>query len=260
VIDGFNTMVDRLREAARMEEETRRRQMERAEHLATVGEMAAGVAHEIRNPLAGVKAAVEVLARQMPHADDRRAVLRESVGELNRIETVVRDLLSYARPRPPDRVLTDLNQVVRDAVMLASPKAGSHGVEIRCQLTPGLPCITVDPSMVRQVLTNLVLNAVDVLEPTGGVIDVSTSVSGGEVCCRVRDSGPGVPAAHADSIFKPFFTTKARGTGLGLSISCRLVELQGGNLRLENPGEAGASFVFGLPVAGAPATLEERQA
>jgi signal transduction histidine kinase len=115
--------------------------------------------------------------------------------------------------------------------------------------------------MVRQVVANLVLNAVQVLEGTGGAIEVSTTLENGDVCCRVRDTGPGVPLSEAETIFKPFFTTKARGTGLGLSISCRLIELLGGHLRLENAGDAGASFVFSLPAVDAPvAAVEERQA
>jgi signal transduction histidine kinase len=258
LIDGFNTMVDRLREATGNEREAHRRRMERAEHLAAVGEMAAGVAHEIRNPVAGVKAAVEVLARQMPHDDERRSVLKESVVELNRIEGVIRDLLSYARPRLPEQVTTDLNQVVRDGVMLTTPKAASQGITLQCNLAHGLPPVRVDPLMVRQVVANLVLNAVQILEPGGGRIEVSTSLDARSVHCRVRDSGPGVPVSEAESIFKPFFTTKARGTGLGLPISCRLIELQGGHLRLENPGQPGASFVFSIPAGPPAATPGER--
>ncbi len=248
VIEGFNTMVDRLREASRAERDTQRRRMERAEHLAAVGEMAAGLAHEIRNPVAGVKAAVEVLARQMPHDDERRTILRQSVMELNRIEGVIRDLLSYARPRPADRVVADLNHIVSDGVMLTTAKAASQEVEVRSRLAPDLPAVQADPLMVRQVVTNLILNAIQSLEGTGGgSIDVSTALEDDEVLCRVRDSGPGVRMSEADSIFKPFFTTKARGTGLGLSISSRLMELQGGRLRLENAGQPGASFVVSLP-------------
>jgi signal transduction histidine kinase len=234
--------------------------MERAEHLAGVGEMAAGIAHEIRNPLAGVKAAVEVLARQMPHDDERRAVLRQSVVELNRIEEVIRDLLSYARPRLAARVVADLNQLVRDGVMLVAGNAAARAVELRCRLGGDVPPVHVDPVMVRQVVTNLVLNAIQALEgTTGAVVELSTAFEDHEVWCRVRDNGPGVRASEADSIFKPFFTTKARGTGLGLSISGRLIELQGGRLRLENPGEPGASFAFSLPAAlGAVLPPEER--
>lgn len=250
VIAGFNSMMERLREAAKREEEVQRLQMARAEQLATVGEMAAGLAHEIRNPVAGVKAAVEVLASQLDRDDPKRSILGESAGELDRVDGVIKHLLNFARPRQPDAKPADLNELVREAAMLTAAQASIEGVEVRFSLYPGLPTVRVDPGMIRQVLVNLILNAVHAVTGANArMIVLSTEAVGGEVLCRVRDTGPGVVEMDGEAIFKPFVTSKPRGTGLGLSISRRLIELHGGRLWLENPGHPGACFVFSVPRA-----------
>lgn len=250
VIGGFNSMIERLRDAARREEEARRVQMARAEQLATVGEMAAGLAHEIRNPVAGVKAAVEVLASQLQPDDPKRSILRESAGELDRVDEVIKSLLNFARPRPPAPRTVDLNTLVSEAAMLTAAQATVEHVEILFDLRDALPMVFVDSAMVRQVIVNLILNAVQAAAGREcGRVALSTEAQEGHVLCRVHDSGPGVTQADAQAIFKPFVTSKARGTGLGLSISRRLIELHGGRLWIENPGHPGACFVFSLPAA-----------
>ncbi len=251
IVAGFNAMVRRLREARTAETETQRLRMERAEHLAAVGEMAAGLAHEIRNPVAGVKAAVEVLAGQMSPDDARRQILRESASELDRVDRVIKDLLHYARPRPPQFAGVDLNDVVRGAWNLTAARAGAEGVDGECVLADGPLAVQADAGMIRQVVVNLLLNAMQaVAGAQPRTIRLATTVRPAEAVVSVSDSGPGVDATQADSVFKPFFTTKSRGTGLGLSISWRIVEMHGGRLWIENPGQPHAEFRFSLPLAG----------
>ncbi len=250
VADGFNAMVSQLREGAAAEEETRRLQLIRAEQLSTVGRLATGLAHEIRNPLSGVKAALEVLLQDAPPGDGQAAVLSESLAELSRIDHIIRDLLSYARPRSPSLEATDLNALVNESMVLLQPLAATHDVALKHDLASPLGPVIVDADMVRQVLLNLAMNAIDSVPPGGQVI-VSTAREDGYALCRVRDTGAGVPPQHVMHLFEPFFTTKARGTGLGLAISRRLVENCGGRLWLENPGEEGASFAFTIPLASA---------
>ncbi|MBI2834585.1 MAG: HAMP domain-containing protein, partial [Acidobacteria bacterium] len=229
LVMGFNTMIVRLREAAHAEEEVRRAQIERAEQLATVGQLAASLAHEIRNPLSGVKAALAVVGRQLPDADPRSGILLQSARELDRIESVIRDLLQYARPHPPVRQLLALNDIISDVISLTAEKAAEEGVAVDLDLASDLPPVSADGRMVRQILTNLLLNALHATSAgSQRRIAVSTASADGTVACRIRDSGPGVLAPHADAIFGAFFTTKARGTGLGLAISRRFAELQGG--------------------------------
>jgi two-component system NtrC family sensor kinase len=248
LVDGFNGMVARLQASIQAEDEARRAQLGRVEQLATVGEMAAGLAHEIRNPISGVKAAVEVLAGEHPDPESRQ-ILRDAGVELGRIDGVIRQLLNYARPKAPVLVPVTLNDLVTDALALSQPPATAKGLSLQAILHHDPLSVRADPEMVRQVIVNLVINALHAVEGIpGGRVDVATIVEEGKAVCRVSDNGPGVAADLAESIFRPFFTTKVRGTGLGLATSQRLIEMQGGRLWLENPGAPGASFAFCLPL------------
>lgn len=246
VVSGFNQMVGDLRRAKAIEEDARRLQMERVEQLAVVGELAAGLAHEVRNPLSGVKAVVDVLARES-HDQSRRHVLHDASGELVRIDQILKELLQFARPKTPALAPFDLNALVRDAVALTFPPDPDEP-RARCTLANGLPAAMGDAGQIRQVLVNLLLNARQAATPAGEIV-VSTGQRDAELWCRIQDDGAGVPVDRADAIFRPFVTSKTRGTGLGLSITRRIVELHGGRLVLDNPGEPGASFTFTLPPA-----------
>ena len=247
LVTGFNEMVARLRRARQVEEDAHRGQMARVEQLATLGEMAASLAHEIRNPLSGTKAAIDVLAGEA-HAEEPRRVLRQVSAELARVDGVVRQLLNFARPKTPVLANVDLRVLIDDAVMLSRPRAAAQGATLDVQARSEALDVRADADMVRQVIVNLIINALQACEGTPGArIDFSTGILDGQAACRVRDCGPGVPADRADTIFRPFVTTKPRGTGLGLATSRRLVELQGGRLWLENPGTPGACFTFTLP-------------
>lgn len=259
ITSGFNQMVEQLRRGQAAEEETRRLQLERVEQLAVVGELAAGLAHEIRNPLSGVKTVLEVVAEESGTDNpSRRAILRDASAELFRIDQIVRDLLEYARPKPPEFTTFDLNEVARETVAFTTAKAVAAGAKVTTRLAPHLPVAFGDPAMVRQVLVNLLLNALHAAaEPDTAEIELATGTADRFIWCRVRDNGPGVPVERAESIFRPFVTTRTKGTGLGLAISQRLVQLQGGRLTLDNPGRHGASFSFTVPAAGAPGVADQ---
>ena len=236
VVSGFNRMVVDLRNAQASEEEARRNQMERVEQLAVVGELAAGLAHEVRNPLSGVKGVIDVLTRESTD-DSRRRVLHDASGELVRIDQILKDLLQFAKPKPPALAPFDFNGLVRDAVALTFPGGVGHP-RARCQLAEDLPPARGDAGQIRQVLVNLLLNAQQAANRAGEVI-VTTGRDEGHVWCRVKDDGAGVPLDRAEAIFRPFVTSKTRGTGLGLSISRRVVELHEGRLRARQPRHAG---------------------
>jgi signal transduction histidine kinase len=247
-VDGFNGMVARLRHGRAAEQEAQRLQLERVEQLAAVGQLAAGLAHEFRNPLSSVRAVLEVVADE-PGPRESRQILRDAASELDRLDQIVRDLLQYARPRAPTAAPFDLNALVGEVSEFTLSRAVSCGVTVRLEPAADLRPALGDADMVRQVLVNLLLNAQQAAPAAGAELTVTTGHDGRVAWCRVRDNGAGVPLDRAPAVFRPFVTTKPRGTGLGLSISRRIIELQGGQLTLDNPGEHGASFTFTLPLA-----------
>jgi signal transduction histidine kinase len=248
LVAGFNDMVARLRHARQAEQDAQRSQMARVEQLATLGEMAASLAHEIRNPLSGTKAAIDVLAGE-EKAEEPRRILRHVSEELARVDGVVRQLLNFAKPKAPVLAKVDLRAMLDDAVMLSGPRAATQGAALEFDRPSEPRFVLADADMVLQVVVNLLINALHAIEGVSGArVVLSMSVREGQVACSVHDNGPGVPDGRAVAIFRPFVTTKARGTGLGLATSRRLIELHGGRLWLDNPGEPGARFTFTLPV------------
>lgn len=224
----------------------------RSEKVATVGRLAAGVAHEIGNPLSAVQGFVEFLRDPRGvDAETQRDLLTRMARELERIQTTVRQLLDFARPSagtPREVAVADL---VRDAVELVrfQRSVRTVGLEV-APIDPGLT-VFADPQRLSQVLVNLLLNASEALEGRG-TIRLSAAAAGSHfVALEVADDGPGVPEALRDRLFEPFQTTKPLGTGLGLAVSLRLVEEAHGRLTLETPaGEQGARFVICLPRIG----------
>ncbi len=248
LVTGFNDMAARLQRARQVEQDTQRSHLARVEQLATLGEVAASLAHEIRNPLAGSKAAIDVLAGD-EKAEEPRRILRAVSAELARVDGVVRQLLKFARPKAPGLAKVDLWALLDDAVLLSGPRAAAQGVTLQVEPLSGPLEVMADADMVRQVTVNLLLNALHALQGVNGpTIVVSAGRRDGQAACSIRDNGPGIPADRADAIFRPFVTSKPEGTGLGLATSRRLIELHGGRLWIENPGERGACFTFTLPL------------
>ncbi len=222
----------------------------RSERLADLGQMAAGLAHELRNPLASMMGSVELLGGAPLGAEDRRLldiVLREG----GRLEQLVTEFLAFARPAPPRREPFDLGVLAGEALEAFEHDPAAAGVEVRRELRPA-PA-SGDPDQLRQVLWNLLLNAAQALQaaPPGdrrGWVKVSCGRSaGGGVELVVEDSGPGVAPADQPHVFTPFFTTKPNGTGLGLATVHRIVDSHGGSLTLESEPGHGARFSVRLP-------------
>jgi signal transduction histidine kinase len=221
--------------------------------LAAMGEVAAALAHEVRNPLAGISGAIQVLRDADPGATPRREVLDRVLGEIRRLDARVHEVLEYARPATPRRERVDIGALLETTAELLSgdPKMGRVRVLVRHQ--GGSPVFPVDPALIQQVAVNLILNAAEAIGGTGVVGLETRIVDGGALEIAVQDSGPGVPAELAEEIFRPFFTTRRGGTGLGLAISRKLVESHGGRLRVEPAPGGGARFILVLPPP-APAT------
>ena len=219
----------------------------RQEALARLGTMAAVVAHEVKNPLAGIGGAIQVLRDRLPAQAADREILTEVLGRLKGLNEMVQDLLDFARPRAPRFARVALRTTLREtsALLAADPSLSDLAVEIEG------PDVTLvgDADFLRDVFHNLLLNGA---HAAGGKGPLRVVIDEGRERCRVtvRDPGPGIPADLTDKVFEPFFTTKHRGTGLGLSIARRLVEAHGGTLTLSAPPGGGTAAVVELPLAG----------
>lgn len=246
---AINRMLVQLDQARAKLEEHHGRQLIRADQLASVGELAAGVAHEIKNPVAGILGAITVILKECPDKDPLRPVYEQILTQINRVNDAINDLLSYARPRPPQPVQFPVADLLQNVLPLIRKQASATGVVVVVSGDLDVPAIWADPLQMGQVLVNLLLNGIQAM-PKGGTLHVRVSELplARQVVIEVQDEGPGVAEDRREQIFRPFFTTKHRGTGLGLPISRRIVEAHGGDLLLvSRPGE-GALFMLHLPI------------
>ena len=244
---NFNQMVSQLRESRVEIERLHRTQMSRAEHLATLGEMATGLAHEIRNPLAGIAGVIEIIGRDLPATSPARSVVKDVRQEIARINHIVTDLLQTARPHPPKVRKSDLNTTVEHAVMLGRQQALAKSVEISLYKDPTLPEVEHDSDQIHQVLLNLLLNSLQAIEQNGK-ITVNLESHGKTAVVQVIDNGRGIAPDHLPNIFRPFYTTKGDGTGLGLSLARRIVEDHQGRIDVSSTLGKGTTFAVVLPV------------
>jgi signal transduction histidine kinase len=252
-------------------------QMKERDRLAAIGEMSAGLAHEIRNPLAAIKAAVQYLdPGKLPPED--REFMEIMIEEVNRLNGVVTQFLDYSRPLKPALAPTAVNEVLQKTFKLLESQAPSN-VRVELDLTDGVPRVQADAEQLKQVFLNLALNAFQAM-PGGGRLTVSTRVARDELAfwregsrradvveVRFRDSGPGIPEEVRESIFVPFYTTKEKGTGLGLAICQRIVKAHQGSIVVRSVTGEGAEFLVSLPglreerppeAAGSPLSAEEK--
>jgi signal transduction histidine kinase len=242
---NFNDMVRQLRESREQLQKIHQTQMSRAEHLATLGELAAGLAHEIRNPLAGIAGVLEVIGHDLPESSPVRDVWKEVQQEIRHIQRILNDLLDYARPHSPEFRASDLNTTVEHAVKLARQQVLSRPVEIAFVPMPQLPPVEHDTSQIQQMLLNLMLNAIQAIDGPGRV-EVSLDSKNGAALISVSDTGKGIDPSQLPNIFRPFFTTKGKGTGLGLSLAKRIVETHGGRIEVESTRGQGTRFSIWL--------------
>ena len=236
-----------LREIKRLEKKVRH-----SEKLAAIGELAAGVAHEIRNPLSSIKGFARFLAHSLSDRTREKEYAEIMVKEVDRINSVVNDLLTFARPLEPELASTDLFELIEHTVRLLETDARSRNIKIRSKINPDFNSFLLDANQITQALLNLMLNALQEVDD-GGTVEVGANIneSGTRLYIWVEDDGPGIPNDKKKKIFDPFFTTRKKGTGLGLAIVNKIVENHSGELQVESPlsGKTGGSrFTITLPV------------
>ena len=213
--------------------------------LARVGQMAAVVAHEVRNPLAGIKGAVQVLMSRRTPGDAELPVMRDIVGRIDSLSELINDLMLYARPRAPRLGQVELRPLIADAVTIVRRDPGAQSVEIAVEGEE--ISASADDELIRATVLNLLINAAQAMGGHGQIV-VTLTKSGSFATIEVRDTGPGIPPEIRAQVFEPFFTTKARGGGLGLPIARRTAELHGGSLVLDCPDGGGTVVTMRLPL------------
>jgi signal transduction histidine kinase len=249
------TQVEQLEERERLRD-----------RLASLGEMAAGIAHELKNPLAGIEVMAGLLRRQVPDSKDAQSLLADILSEAKLANAIVVEMLEFVRPVRLQVERTDLHDVLQQSVTMAESKVPRRDVIVRTNVETGLPMIEGDHHQLSQVFTNLIANAFEALDGRGSItisaaraaIEADPAFAGIQpptpaVLVEVADDGPGVPANLTDRIFNPFFTTKVTGTGLGLAIVRKIVDAHDGRIDVSSSPETGTRFRVTLPVSSASA-------
>jgi signal transduction histidine kinase len=246
---GFDATLAALRKSQQEIETLYQQRMVRADRFATVGEMATGLAHEIKNPLAGLSGALELLAEDLRSDPRHGEMVAEMVHQVDRLATIMDGLLNYARAPKVKLRTTDVNATLETVLFLVSQQRRASPVILERAFSPVLPPIAADPSLLEQVFLNLCLNAVQAMDGKGGKLTLRSLRREDAVVVEIADTGPGIPEDVRPNIFKPFYTTRKNGTGLGLAISARIVEEHGGRMEFTCPPGGGTIFSVSLPIA-----------
>ncbi|HSW44947.1 MAG TPA: ATP-binding protein [Phycisphaerae bacterium] len=266
--ESLEHMVQQLRETLREREHLQKR-LTRSEKLALIGELAAGVAHEINNPLDGLQNSTRIIRRNLadvekgdqPIIEQTRRLLDLMESGLFRIEMIVRRLLTMSRDEPVNLAPIRLDEIVQDAVEFVRPRFQRHGVEFLADF-PGQPVFAkADRVQLVQVLINLMINAADAM-PDGGrlVVRCRSADDGRLAILEMSDTGHGIAPEHLPHVFEPFYTTKGKGTGLGLSVVARIIEAHGGSIDVTSEPGCGTLFRIELPGAGQIVSTEHPKA
>jgi PAS domain S-box-containing protein len=229
---------------------------DRTERLISLGELSAYVAHEIRNPLTGVRTTIQFVGQKLGKDDPKQEDIEAIIAELDRVEKIIEDLLQFSRPQVGTKAMTSLNALVDRTLEALGPQLEEGGIELTRNLRPRLPESLMDPDMMQRVLFNLITNAIEAM-PGGGTLKVTTTVRryrAGEANLEVfiSDTGKGIDPEIIERIFQPFFTTRPAGTGLGLPISLQILRAHGGRITARNRAKGGAIFRLSLPRTLAP--------
>jgi PAS domain S-box-containing protein len=236
---------------------TRTKEMEHLlriqDKMTSLGRVAAGIAHEIRNPLSGINIYLNTLEKiydKRENLEKVKGILGKIQSASIKIESVIRRVMDFSKPNEPKVVLTDITNPVTEAVNLSGVTLRKKGIKIEKSLADNLPLCQADPAMIEEVILNLINNAADAMQDMseGKKIEITSSIEKNHIVVTVSDSGPGVPSAMKDQVFDPFYSTKSSGTGIGLSIAHRIITDHGGSLNMSESRWGGAEFRIELPI------------
>lgn len=243
---SFNIMVANLRQAKQQIEELHDRELEKAGHLASIGELAAGLAHEIKNPIAGIKGALEVINQRTDPADPQKEIFTEILQQIDRIYNIVQDLLSYARPREINLKPINPNECIQRAVTLAQSQMQDKDIKFHFEKSKEDIQILCDENKIQEVVLNLLINSIAAIEEKGEISIGLNQKNDRWLEIAIRDDGKGIKVEHLTQVFNPFFTTRRRGTGLGLSICKKIIEAHKGSIDVQSEEGKGTVFTIRL--------------
>jgi len=254
--DTFNSMAVALKKRDEKLKEFARTKIMESERLAIVGQLAAGVAHELNNPMQGIVTYSYLLLEETPDGNPSRELAQKIVTQAKRCTGIVRGLLDFSRQRKPQKRSINIHNVLNDCISLVKHQSLFHNIEILPTFAPELPMVVVDPTQMQQVFMNLIINAAEAMNH-GGQLRITSRVNAADKCVEIEvtDTGHGISAEHMERIFDPFFTTKeaTHGTGLGLAISFGIIKEHQGTISVESEVGKGTTFTVRLPI-----TVEEK--
>jgi two-component system NtrC family sensor kinase len=224
-------------------------QLFRSEKLASLGKLAAGVAHEINNPLTGILTNSSLLLDDLPKSDPRHEDVDVIVKETIRCREIVKRLLDFARQTKPQKQLVSINEIIENIILLVRNQTSFRNIQMQRNLQQNMPEIMADRDQIQQVFINIIINASEAMSK-GGLLSIGTALlsTNNSIIITFKDNGPGIPENICEKIFDPFFTTKEQGTGLGLSISYGIIEQHGGDINVESSLGQGTTFTIQLPI------------
>jgi two-component system NtrC family sensor kinase len=247
---GLRTVIQELREAKKKLEETQA-QLVQSEKLASIGQLAAGVAHELNNPMSGIMGFTQLLLDDKTLSEQQRHDLETIYTQSQRCRTIIQNLLQFSRRQDPKKAELDLGAVLQATVDLIKYEFPSSGIALVTRIPTGLPHVLGDPQQLQQVFLNLLVNARQAMDGRPeSQVSIEASPEAGQVVIQIQDNGPGIAKEIMGKVFDPFFTTKpvGQGTGLGLSICHGIVQQHQGTIDVESDGSTGTTFIIRLPV------------
>jgi two-component system sensor histidine kinase HydH len=222
-------------------------QLRRADRLSALGELSAGMAHEIRNPLGAIKGAVEILKDDYSPDEAKYEFIGILIKETDRLNRIVQEFLGFARPKIPEFQPADVNEAIESVLTLTAQESRKAGVMVEKRLDPSIGKRSIDAGMLKQAFLNLILNAIQAM-PNGGILTIESSLQGRVLIVKISDTGTGIPEENRKKLFSPFFTTKKSGTGLGLAITYRIIENHRGTIDVASEPGKGTTFTVKIPV------------
>jgi two-component system NtrC family sensor kinase len=243
---SFNIMVANLSLAKQQIEELHDRELEKAGHLASIGELAAGLAHEIKNPIAGIKGALEVINQRTDPNAPEKEIFTEILHQTDRIYNIVQDLLNYARPREINLKSVNPNECIQRAVTLARSQTQDKDIKFHFEKSKEEVQIRCDENKIQEVILNLLINSIAAIEENGEISIGLNQKNDRWLEIAIRDDGKGIKSEHLTQVFNPFFTTRRRGTGLGLSICKKIIEAHKGSIDVQSDEGMGTVFTIRL--------------